>query len=388
MDGYLTMKRKVCILATSRATYGYKKRIIRLVHEAPDLELQLIVTGMHLLKQYGYSINEILGDKVPIAAQIDMMIGGDSPASYAKSLGVEMQGLVQTFEMLKPDIVLVTGDRGEMFIACATAAYMNIPVAHIQSGDVSGHIDGAARHAMTKLAHIHLPACEDSAKRVENMGEELWRIHNVGAPQLDEIVQGEKLRKTEMEKIFSLDFENPVILVLQHPVLVENDRAADQMQATLQAVKESEHQAIVIYPNVDAGNESIIKMIEDYGKGEHIQIEHNMKRSVFISLLTHVSVLVGNSSCGILEAPSLKLPAVNIGNRQRGRMQACNVINCGYDKNDIKQSIQKALHDDAFCKDLQGCVNPYGDGDSSERIVDILRSVEINEKLLDKLITY
>lgn len=388
MDRYLTMKRKVCILATSRATYGYKKRIIRLVYEAPDLELQLIVTGMHPLKQYGYSINEILEDKVPIAAQVDMMIGGDTPASYAKSLGVEMQGLVQTFDMLKPDIVLVTGDRGEMFIACATAAYMNIPVAHIQSGDVSGHIDGAARHAMTKLAHIHLPACEDSAKRVENMGEEPWRIHNVGAPQLDEIVQGEKFRKTEMEKIFSLDFNDSVLLVLQHPVLVENDRAANQMHATLQAVKESEHHSLVIYPNVDAGNESIINMIEDYGKAENIQIERNMERSVFISLLTHVSVLIGNSSCGILEAPSLKLPAVNIGNRQRGRMQACNVINCEYDKNDIKQSIQRALHDDTFRKDLQGCVNPYGDGYSSERIVDILRSVEINEKLLDKQITY
>ena len=382
------MKRKICILATSRATYGYKKRIIKLVHQAPDLELQLIVTGMHPLKQYGHSINEILGDEVPIAAQLDMMIGGDTPSSYAKSLGVEMQGLVQVFDMLKPDLVLVTGDRGEMFIACATAAYMNIPVAHIQSGDVSGHIDGSARHAMTKLAHVHLPACEDSAQRVEQMGEEPWRIHNVGAPQLDEIVQSEKLTKVELRKTFDMDFDDEVLLVLQHPVLVESAKAADQMQATLQAVKASGLPTIVIYPNIDAGNEGIINIIEEFGREPAIHIQRNMQRNVFISLLSNVSLLIGNSSCGILEAPSLKLPAVNVGNRQRGRMQACNVINCACDKDAIFQSIQKALYDKTFRQELKQCTNPYGDGYSSERIVKILGEIKINEKLLDKQITY
>ena len=382
------MKRKVCILATSRATYGYKKRIIKLIHNSDDLDLQLIVTGMHPLKQYGYSINEIRDDKVPIAAQIDMMIGGDSPSSYAKSLGVEMQSLVQTFDMLRPDIVLVTGDRGEMFIACATAAYMNIPVAHIQSGDVSGHIDGSARHAMTKLAHIHLPACEDSAKRVEKMGEEPWRIFNVGAPQLDAIVQEKKLGKDRVSEIFNINFDDNVLVVLQHPILVENKNAAIQMEETLRAVKELSYPTIIVYPNIDAGNESIINIIEKYGRFDNIQIERNMERHVFISLLYHSSVLVGNSSCGILEAPSLKLPAINIGNRQRGRMQACNVINCDYESNKIKSCIEKALKDNSFREELKKCVNPYGDGFSSERIVDVIRSVEINEELLDKSITY
>lgn len=382
------MKRKICIIGTSRATYGYKKKIIKLVHESDDLELQLIVTGMHPLKQYGYSISEIHDDKIPITLQIDMMIGGDSPSSYAKSLGVEMQSLVQAFDMLDPDIVLVTGDRGEMFVACATAAYMNIPVAHIQSGDVSGHIDGSARHAMTKLAHIHLPACEDSAIRVEKMGEESWRIHNVGAPQLDAIVQDDRIGKSEISKIFNIDFEKKVLLVLQHPILVENENASSQMEETLQAVKEIGCSTIVVYPNIDAGNESIIKIIEKYGKLDNIQIERNMERHVFLGLLSHVSVLVGNSSSGILEAPSLKLATVNIGNRQRGRMQASNVINCGYNKVEIKDSIKKALYDKKFLKELRNCINPYGDGYSSERIVEILRTIEINDKLLDKTITY
>jgi len=382
------MKRKICILATSRATYGYKKRIIKLINDAPDLELQLIVTGMHPLKQYGSSINEILDDGVPITAQIDMMIGGDTPSTYAKSLSVEMQGLVQVFDMCKPDILLVTGDRGEMVIACLTAAYMNIPVAHIQSGDVSGHIDGSARHAMTKLAHIHLPACEDSAKRVEKMGEESWRIHNVGAPQLDEIVQTKKLSKSKLAKIFKLNFEEKVLLVLQHPVLVENDKAAQQMEATLKAIKKSGLQTIIIFPNVDAGNESIINIIEEYAKDTLIQAHRNMDRKIFISLLSKISILIGNSSCGILEAPSLKLPAINIGNRQRGRMQAVNVINANHDEGEILQAIDTALYDKKYLKILENCNNPYGDGYSSERIVEILRKIEINNKLIDKKITY
>jgi len=382
------MKRKICVLATSRATYGYKKRIIKLIHEAPDLELQLVVTGMHPLKQYGYSINEILDDDVPIAAQIDMMIGGDTPSTYVKSLGVEMQGLVQVFDMLKPDIVLVTGDRGEMFTACATAAYMNIPVAHIQSGDVSGHIDGSARHAMTKLAHIHLPACEDSATRVERLGEESWRIHNVGAPQLDEIVQSERFSKQELEGIFKIDFNQNVLLVLQHSVLVESDKANEQMNATLHAVANSNFPAIVIYPNIDAGSESIINTIEKFGKNPNIQIHRNMDRKIFLGLLSHVAVLVGNSSCGILEAPSLKLPTVNIGNRQRGRMQAVNVVNCDYNQDQILAAINTVLMDENYLENLKSCVNPYGDGFSSERIVELLRNIKIDENLLDKQITY
>ena len=388
MEGSVRVKRKICVLATSRATYGYKKRIIKLIHDEPNLELQLIVTGMHPLKQYGYSINEILDDGIPITAQIDMIIGGDTPSTYTKSLSIEMQGLVQVFDMHKPNIVLVTGDRGEMFIACATAAYMNIPVAHIQSGDVSGHIDGSARHAMTKLSHIHLPACEDSAKRVEKMGEEPWRIHNVGAPQLDEIVQGEKLNKEELKKIFNLNFEKKVLLVLQHPVLVENKEAAKQMKATLEAIKELCLPTIVIFPNIDAGNESIINIIQDFEKEPLIQVHRNMDRRIFISLLSQVSVIIGNSSCGILEAPSFKLPAINIGNRQRGRMQAVNVINCKFVKDEIMEAIHTALYDKNFSKKMKSCVNPYGDGYSSERIVEILRNIEINEKLIDKQITY
>lgn len=382
------MKRKIAVIASSRATYGYKQKFIGLIQESSKLDLQLIVTGMHLLKEHGLSIREIEADGYPIAAKVDMMVGGDTPSAWAKSIGVEIQGLAQVFSMLQPDLVLVTGDRAEMFAAATTAAYMNIPVAHIQAGDVSGHIDGSARHAITKLSHIHFASCEDSAKRVERLGEESWRIFNVGAPQLDAIIHDPKLSRKQVEEKLKIDLDNPTALIIQHPVLAESDKAYWQMKETMSTLAKLALQSIIIYPNVDTGGTEIIRAIKEY---EHLPFIHgyeNLERQTFMSLLKEVAVIVGNSSCGILEAPSLKLPAVNIGTRQRGRMQANNVINVDYDRKQIEAGILKALHDKDFKKKLESCINPYGDGHSSERIIKILEDIEINEKLLHKEITY
>src|SRR3989338_5690386 len=216
------MKRKIAVIASSRATYGYKRKIIQLIKKSQKLELQLIVTGMHLLKEYGHSIKEIEDDGHPVVAKVEMAIGGDTPSAWTKSIGLEIINLAQVFSMIQPDILLVTGDRAEMFAAAIAAAYMNIPIAHIQAGDVSGHIDGSARHAITKLSHIHFASCEDSAVRVEKMGEEPWRIFNVGAPQLDEIIHDNKLTIAQLNDELKLDLCLPTILVLQHPVLIEN----------------------------------------------------------------------------------------------------------------------------------------------------------------------
>ena len=382
------MKRKIVVMASSRATYGYKQRLIGLIQESPELELQLIVTGMHLLKEYGLSIQEIEADRYPIVANVEMMVGGDTPSAWAKSIGVEIQSLAQVFSMLHPDIVLVTGDRGEMFAATATAAYMNIPIAHIQAGDVSGHIDGTVRHAMTKLSHIHFASCEDSAKRVERLGEEPWRIFNVGAPQLDAIIHDPKLSNIELDGKFGINLNQPTILVIQHPILVEHDQAYNQMKETMSAIADLRLQSIVLYPNMDTNGLEIIRAIKEF---EHLPFIHsyrNIERQIFISLLQNAHVIVGNSSCGILEAPSFKLPAINIGTRQRGRMQANNVINVNYDRKQIAEGIKKALYDEDFKKDLECCNNPYGDGHSSKRIVKILEDIEINNRLIDKQITY
>lgn len=382
------VKRKIAVVASSRATYGYKRKVINLINKSHILELQLIVTGMHLLKEYGHSVKDIEADGFPIAAKVEMMVGGDTPSAWAKSIGVEIQNLAQVFSMLRPDILLVTGDRAEMFAATVTAAYMNIPVAHIQAGDVSGHIDGSARHAITKLGHIHFPSCEDSAKRLEKMGEEKWRIFNVGAPQLDAIIHDPKLSKEELNEKLGIVLNLPTILVLQHPVLVENDKSYNQMKQTMEAIAELKIQTLIVYPNVDSGGIEIIRAIKEYENLPFIHTYRNMERQIFISLLKEVSVIVGNSSCGILEAPSFKLPAVNIGNRQRGRMQANNVINVTCERIEIANAINQALFDNNFKKDLKNCINPYGDGRSSERIVKILEEIELNEQLLDKKIVY
>lgn len=361
---------------------------MKLIQQSPKLELLLVVTGMHLLKEFGQSVNEIVADGFPIAARVDMVVGGDSPAAWAKSLGVEIQGMAQVFSILRPDLVIVSGDRGEMLAATMTAAYMNIPVAHIQAGDVTGHIDGSARHAITKLCHIHFASCEDSARRVERMGEEPWRIFNVGAPQLDEVVQGEKHPPADVARRFEADLAQPLLLVIQHPVLVELDQARSQMIETMEAVKALGLHTIVIYPNVDAGGEEIIRVIREYEALPFVRAYKNIERPLFLSLLQIVSVIVGNSSCGILEAPSYELPAVNIGNRERGRMQACNVLNVSHDRLRIAEGVQTALYDASFRERLAGCVNPSGDGHSSERICSILEKIDLAPKLLDKEITY
>ncbi len=380
--------RKIAVLSEARATYGYVKRVMHLIEQSERLELQLIVTGMHLLKEYGSSINEILRDGFTPAARVDMYVGGDTPTAWSKSLGVEIQGLAQVFDMLKPDLLLVAGDRAEILAATVTAAYMNIPVAHIQSGDLSGHIDGSARHAITKLAHIHLPACEDSAERVRKMGEEPWRIHNVGAPQLDDVVHGKKMGREELANQFGVDFEKPVLLVIQHAVLAEVHLARKQMEETLEAVKESGHQALVIYPNVDAAGQEIISVIRQYEQVPTIKTFKNLDREVFLSLLTAVSLLIGNSSVGILEAPSFKLPALDIGSRQTGRMRACNVITVPeFDRRLIGQAIERALRDSRFRTMLKTCENPYGDGNSSERICRVLEETDLG-RLLSKQMTY
>jgi UDP-N-acetylglucosamine 2-epimerase (non-hydrolysing)/GDP/UDP-N,N'-diacetylbacillosamine 2-epimerase (hydrolysing) len=382
------MKRKISVIASSRATYGYKRKIIGLIQKSHKLELQLIVTGMHLLKEYGLSIREIEADGFPITAKVEMMIMGDTPTAWAKSIGVEIESLAQVLSMTAPDLVLVTGDRAEMFAAAITASYMNIPVAHIQAGDVSGHIDGSVRHAITKLSHIHFASCDDSALRVKKMGEEPWRIFNVGAPQLDSIIHDEKLSKQELNQALDIDLGQPTILVIQHPVLSEIRHAKRQMKETMAAVSQIKAQTLIIYPNMDSGGIGIIEAIRAYEKFPFIHTYKNIERNVFISLLKEVSVLVGNSSCGIIEAPSFKLAAVNIGSRQHGRLQAQNVMNVPYNRREIKKAIQQALFDADFKEKLKKCVNPYGDGKSSERIVKLLEQIKIDKRLLDKKMEY
>ncbi len=379
--------KKICVIATSRATYGYKRKIIQQIKKDKSLKLQVIVTGMHLMKKYGYSINELKKDKVPINEKIKIFSNIDSNTHFVKGLSKEMYKLSNSFFKLKPDLVLVTGDRAEMFIAAVTAVYMNIPVAHIQAGDLSGHIDGSVRHAITKISHIHFASCKDSADRVKKMGEQKWRVFNVGAPQLDDLIDFKK--KIKIKQNIKVLLNQKYFLIIQHPVLVEKNETFKNFKNTLVATEDyKEYKKIIIYPNVDSGNKKIIQLIKKYQKKNDFIIFKNIERENFKRILRNSKLILGNSSCGILEAPTFKIPAINIGNRQRDRMQAVNVINSEYKVKKIKKALNHALKNKFFKLKLKHCKNPYGSGKSSEKIIKIIKKIKINKKLLDKRMIY
>ena len=382
-------KRTICVIASSRATYGYKKNILKLLQNDKDIDLKVVVTGMHLSKKHGYSVKELLIDKIKIFKKIHTNIKSDSKTNHVKSLSTEIFELSAVLEKIKPDLLLVTGDRAEMFAAAFTAAYMGIPVAHIQAGDLSGHIDGSVRHAITKISHIHFASCKDSALRVKKLGEQSFRIFNTGAPQIDDFYNKKTKDLKYFEKKYKITFNKKIFLILYHPVLFEIVDAEKQIIQILDAVSEfNEYKKIIIYPNIDVGNSKIIKTFKKFNKKKDFQIFKNLNRDDFIFLLKKASILIGNSSCGILEASSFKLPVINIGNRQRGRLQSSNIINAKNSSKEIVLAINKALYDKSFLQKLKKCTNPYGNGKSSLKIVKILKKININKKLLDKINTY
>jgi GDP/UDP-N,N'-diacetylbacillosamine 2-epimerase (hydrolysing) len=382
-------KRTICVIASSRATYGYKKNILKLLQNDKDIDLKVIVTGMHLSKKHGYSVKELLIDKIKIFKKIHTNIKSDSKTNHVKSLSTEIFELSAVLEKIKPDLLLVTGDRAEMFAAAFTAAYMGIPIAHIQAGDLSGHIDGSVRHAITKISHIHFASCKDSALRVKKLGEQSFRIFNTGAPQIDDFYNKKTKDLKYFEKKYKITFNKKIFLILYHPVLFEIVDAEKQIIQILDAVSEfNEYKKIIIYPNIDVGNSKIIKTFKKFNKKKDFQIFKNLNRDDFIFLLKKASILIGNSSCGILEASSFKLPVINIGNRQRGRLQSSNIINAKNSSKEIILAINKALYNKNFLQKLKKCTNPYGNGKSSLKIVKILKKININKKLLDKINTY
>lgn len=382
-------RRTICVIASSRATFGYKKNILKMLQNDPAVNLKIIVTGMHLSKKHGYSVKDIIDEGLKIYKKINTNINKDDELNHIKSLAKESSELAKIFFRIKPDILLVTGDRAEMFVAAYTATYMNIPVAHIQAGDLSGHVDGVVRHAITKLSHVHFASCKDSADRVKKLGEQTFRIFNTGAPQIDDFYKPLRISSKSFERKYNVKLKKNFILVIQHPVLTEQRDVYSQINNTILACKKiKNYQKIVIYPNIDTGNSKIIDRLKSLSNEENFVVFKNLNRDYFIYLLSKASILVGNSSCGILEAASFKLPVLNIGSRQRGRLQSKNIVNCNNSKMDIFKNLLKMTNDSNFIKKLKKCKNLYGDGNSSKRIVKILKTIKINNKLLDKVITY
>ncbi|MBU3181558.1 UDP-N-acetylglucosamine 2-epimerase [Clostridium psychrophilum] len=382
------MKRKIAVITGTRADYGMFYYVLKEIKKNDDLDLKLIVCGMHLCPEYGMTINEIEKDGFEVADKFETILSSDTGASMAKSIGLSIISMAQCFDRIKPDLLLILGDRGEMLAAATTAIYMNIPVAHIHGGEVSGTVDESVRHAITKLSHIHFPANEDSKQRILKLGEKEKNIFVVGSPGLDNIKKTQYISRKEMLNRFDLE-DDKIFLLTQHPVTTERDVVEWQIRETLDAVVELGYQTIVSYPNSDNGGREIIKVIEEYRiKYQFLKIFKNLSQVEYLSFLDVADVMIGNSSSGIIEAPSFKLPVVNIGSRQDGRLRACNVIDIPYGKESVIRGIKQALYDENFKKQLKNCKNLYGDGNASYKISQIISEVKLDRELMQKRITY
>ncbi|MGY0372539.1 UDP-N-acetylglucosamine 2-epimerase [Clostridium sp. JNZ J1-5] len=382
------MKRKIAVITGTRADYGIYYSVLKAIENHSELDLSLIVCGMHLSSEFGLTVEEIESDGFFIADKIETILSSDTGASMAKSIGITLMGVTQTLERIKPDVLLVLGDRGEMMAGALAAIHMNIPVAHIHGGEVTGTVDESIRHSITKLSHIHLPATEDSKERILKMGEKEKNIYVVGAPGIDYIKNTQYLSREELLKRFNLK-DDRLFIMTQHPVTTERDEVEWQVRQTFEALVECGIQTIVSYPNSDNGGREIIKVIEEYrSKYDFFKVFRNLSQVEYLSILNVADAMIGNSSSGIIEAPSFKLPVINIGTRQDGRLRAVNVIDVGYTKEEILSGINKALYEGEYIEKLASCINPYGNGDAGEKIADILCKVEINKELIQKRITY
>ena len=366
---------KILTLVERRADYSRMKPILKELYKDPFFDVYLVVTGVCLLDVHGKDIDYIKADGFLINAEVSMFDqeGINTNASMVRALAKVLDGVTTEIENFKPDLVLTGFDIGANLATTIAAAHMNIPVAHIQGGEVTGTIDESIRHAMSKFAHIHFPATKDAKNRLIRLGENPNYIFNVGCPSIDTIVQTPIMDKNVLEKKFNVDFSKPVVLLIQHPVTTESHESKKQILNTIDVIKELDIQALVALPNNDAGSSEIIEEIKKSGLSWY----PSLSTEEFVNLYRNIWAIVGNSSSGIHESSTFGIPAVNIGTRQHGRERADNVIDVSYEKVEIKKGIEKALFDQDFRKKVKGVKNPYGVGDSSKKVVKLLKSVSL-----------
>lgn len=373
--------RKIAIVTGTRAEYGLLYWIIKGIHEDPELELQLIVTGMHPSPEFGLTIKEIENDGFPITERVEMLLSSDTETAISISMGLGMIGFAKTYERLKPDVLVVLGDRFEIFSAVASAVPFRIPVAHIHGGEsTEGAMDELFRHAITKMSHVHFPTTQIYANRIAQMGESQKNVFCCGAPGVDSIYKLKLLNKNSLSREIGLPPDKKIGIVTYHPVTIENNTAESQMSEIVKALYNFQDiYWVFTLSNADTGGRIINTMINDFVKNNSNRGKAfaSLGQVRYISLLKYADVMVGNSSSGIIEAPSFELPVVNIGNRQKGRLRTKNVIDVPvFGIKRITTSIKKALSKE-FKDSLKGLQNPYGKGDTSVKIVKIIKTISL-----------
>lgn len=368
------MKKRICILTATRAEYGLLKPIMVKLNNIPELDVKIAVTGMHLSQEFGLTYREIEDDNLIIDRKIDIQLDSASHVSVSKSMGVALISFAEYFYEIKPDMLLVLGDRYETLAVCCAAMNAGIPIAHLYGGETTeGAVDESIRHSITKMSYLHFTSTEEYRKRVIQLGEEPDRVYTVGAMGIENIMNIKPLSIRELEEFLGMSLSGPYAVVTFHPVTLEHNTVREQFASLLQACdNHMELKYIFTKSNADVHGETINTMLEDYAKNrENVRAVTSLGMERYLSALNYASLVIGNSSSGLIEAPSFHIPTVNIGDRQRGRLMAESVISCEANTEEISNAITRALSDE-FRQRISGIKNPYGDGNTSDKVIKII----------------
>ncbi len=381
------MKRKICIVTGSRAEYGLLYWLMKEIHGDPDLELQIIATCMHLSPEFGLTYKLIENDGFYINKKVEMLLSSDTPTGISKSMGLGMIGFGEAYAELRPNIVVLLGDRFETFCAAIAACVVRIPIAHLHGGETTqGAMDEAFRHSITKMSHLHFTATDEYRKRVIQLGENPKRVFNVGGLGIDNIKKLKLLSRKEFEHSIDFKLGSKNLLITFHPVTLEQASAKEQFQNLLDALDELQDAKLIFTkPNADTEGRIIIQMIDEYiFKNSHRSVEFiSLGQLRYLSALQFVDGVVGNSSSGLAEAPTFKIGTINIGDRQKGRVKAASVIDCNPTKESILIAATK-LYSEEFQSKLKDVINPYGKGGAAKRIKEVIREKDLSGILKKK----
>lgn len=368
------MTRSVGVITGGRADYGILQQLLRAIVADPALDLRLYVTGMHLSADYGHTVDAI---EFPIAARVDLELSATDSLGISHSMSRAVYGFAKVFAESRPDILVVLGDRSEILAAVVAATPFLIPIAHMCGGDITeGAIDDAMRHAISKLSHLHFASIKEHAERLKQMGEQPENIHVVGIPTLDHLRTINYLSQSELEGRIGIGLDGS-LLVTFHPETLEPENTVEHCKEILYVLGEEDRPIVFTAPNNDVGGLEIKQLIDEFVQHHpNSRFVHSLGTQGYFSLLKIVSAMVGNTSSGIIEAASLSLPVVDVGDRQKGRLAGANVLHCAPESDHFRASLRRAL-DPSFRASLEGIVNPYGDGLSADRVLKVLRDVEL-----------
>lgn len=379
------MSRKICIVTGTRAEYGLLRWVMEDIRQNPGLELQVIATGMHLSPEFGLTYLEIERDNFRIDRKLETLLSADTPSGLAKSMGLGLISIGEALQQLKPDLMLVLGDRFEIFSAVAAALVARIPVVHLHGGETTeGSFDEAIRHSITKMSHLHFVAAEEYRKRVIQLGEHPDRVFLVGGLGVDSLKKLTMLDRRELEASLGFELGRKNLLVTFHPTTLENSSSSQQMEALLAALEMLEDTHLIFtMPNADTDGRALFNLVEKFvGKHPNARAYTSLGQLRYLSCIRHVDGVVGNSSSGLTEVPSFGKGTINIGDRQKGRLRADSVIDCSPDKKSIERALQ-LLYSKAFQTTLKNVRNPYGEGGASKKIVQVLQDYPL-ESILKK----